>query len=243
MFNSTWFEEIYGQGQLAVAKCTQTLVRLFRSNEIKDHPNKKDKSGKALQYLDTSSCIDRLNEAFTPLGWSFELGEPVYPPLPSDNSVLAPHNVAVIGVLTVHTPWGDVRKTQYGSAIMKCLWDSSARKFGTPTAYAQQYAEFGDDLKGAGSDALKKCATLMGVGNYISRKGTAQVEQDAMDALNELVKVASEKGLTREQMLEFCGGVTRKTVRGAQDLSLTQTQACIALLKEMPQIAMQLTTV
>ncbi len=95
---------------------------------------------------------------------------------------------------------------------------------------------------------------MLGIGNYIARKGTAQLSASAGEALSELVALAKDRSLivaykvgdeTKTDMgpfLEFCGGVVRKTVNGAADLSLVQTQACLALMQALPEIKQKLST-
>jgi hypothetical protein len=170
--------------------------------------------------MDTSACIDRLNEAFTPMGWSYQPDAPIYFPAGEK-----PTQIAIRGVMTVHTPWGDITKAQWGGSFIKA--DPGNQKF-----------EFGDDLKGATSDALKKCASLFGISNYLARKGQNVVENDPAltDTLTTLLDLAKTKGLSNPQLLEYCSGITRKTILGAGDLSLNQAIACIETIKSLPDI-------
>ena len=60
-----------------------------------------------------------------------------------------PQEVVIRGRLTVHAKHGTIVKEQFGSASVK-------RSNGSITS-------LGDDLKAATSDALKKCASLLGL--------------------------------------------------------------------------------
>lgn len=95
------------------------------------------RGGKKLDYLETHSVITRLNEAFAG-DWSFEILE--YRIL--DNEVV------VHGKLTA----AGQTKSQFGGSDISRYQNSD------------KPVSISDDLKSAGSDALKKCATLFGVG-------------------------------------------------------------------------------
>lgn len=90
-----------------------------------------------LDYLETHSCITRLNQVYG-LGWSFDV----------DFVSFDGTDVVVKGTLT--TP--DGIKSQFGAQR------------------ANKGMELGDCYKGAGSDALKKCASMLGVGLHLYRK-------------------------------------------------------------------------
>ncbi len=130
------------------------LEKKFPKKEIK---SRLGKDGKELYYLETLSIIKRLNEAFEG-EWSFEIKEKAID--------LERGYVWVLGRLTC----GNVVKEQFGFKAF-----SSDRQGGL--------VDFGDDLKAAASDALKKCATLLGVGLYLY-----QEEEEAS-----LPRLASEK--------------------------------------------------
>jgi hypothetical protein len=91
--------------------------------------------GKTLSYVETHAVIARLNEGCD--AWSFEL---------VDHQVLE-DEVVVVAKLTAD---GVVKMAFGGSTITK-------DRDGKPVSVA-------DDLKAAGSDALKKAASLLGVG-------------------------------------------------------------------------------
>ncbi len=126
----------------------EALTRPFDASQIRQ---REGRGGKMLDYLETHSVITRLNEAFTGQ-WSFE--------------VLA-HEVTegeaiVHGRLTA----GGVTKTAFGGSDI-----ARHRETQKPVSVA-------DDLKSAASDALKKCATLFGIGLQLyAEKGQRQPQQ------------------------------------------------------------------
>jgi hypothetical protein len=104
---------------------------------------RKGRGGKTLSYVSHDYVTRTLNEAFN-FAWSFDILSERF--IGGDN----PSEVVVKGQLTVHGPNGDLTKTQFGGSDVKRL------KNGNTISIA-------DDLKSAASDALKKCASLLGV--------------------------------------------------------------------------------
>jgi len=115
----------------------QILEQPFDPKFIK---KRKGNYGNMLDYIETHVVINRLNEAFDG-EWSFEISE--YTQLGDE--------VVVLGRLTAD----GVVKQQFGSSHI-----TKAKGSDVPMC-------MGDDLKAAGSDALKKTATLMGVGLHL----------------------------------------------------------------------------
>jgi len=98
-----------------------------------------------LAYVPHGYVTAMLNHIFG-FRWNFEV---------LDKMVLD-DEVIVEGKLTVTTPKGDViSKTQFGGADIERF--KSGQRMGQPLSIA-------DNLKAAGSDALKKCASLLGIG-------------------------------------------------------------------------------
>jgi hypothetical protein len=177
--------------------------------------------GGSHKYIEGNSVIDRLNEAFTPLGWTW-----VCPPewvvwQPAAEG-LTSRQIAVYGELRIMTPWGEMRKGAYGARTVMAQADGTKM-------------EFGDDLKSAGTDALKKAATMLGIFNYIYRKSALPLIDEVKPLAEELNRLRVERKWNKDQFLTFCSGVTRKTVLGAGDLSYVQAEACLALLKMAPE--------
>ncbi|MCX7667370.1 MAG: RAD52 family DNA repair protein [Atribacterota bacterium] len=119
-------------------KNREILEKKFSKKEVKRRPGRE---GKELFYIETPSVIKRLNEAFDG-DWSFEVKE--------KEIDLTRGYIWILGRLTC----GNIVKEQFG---FKAFSPNHERNF----------SDFGDDLKAATSDALKKCATLLGVGLYL----------------------------------------------------------------------------
>lgn len=92
--------------------------------------------GKQFSYVEIGYVIRKLNEAFSPLNWDFKITD----------KIEKPKEIIVQGELTVKDHKGNsVVKTQFGQGDFK------------------SNVSFGDVYKAATSDALKKCASLLGV--------------------------------------------------------------------------------
>lgn len=133
----------------------ETLTRPFVSSQIQ---SREGRGGKMNSYLETHSIITRLNEAFSG-AWSFEVEVMAFPV--SDAQIL------VKGRLTA----GGVTKEQYGANEIDRRKGQSGEQ-GAPVS-------IGDDLKAAASDALKKCATLFGVGLELYEKKSQGTQRPA----------------------------------------------------------------
>jgi hypothetical protein len=106
--------------------------------------------GTQAPYITGEQVTSRLNTVLGPTGWSFCV---------VSHGVLAEADeIWVQGELTVTTPDGTVTRGQFGSQKIK-----RARQTGNPL-------DIGFDLKGATTDALKKCASLVGVGLDLLQK-------------------------------------------------------------------------
>ncbi|MGC8778776.1 MAG: Rad52/Rad22 family DNA repair protein [Candidatus Caldatribacteriaceae bacterium] len=158
-------------------KNREILEKKFSKKEIKRRPGKE---GKELFYIETSSVIKRLNEAFDG-EWSFEIKE--------KEIDLNRGYIWVLGRLTC----GNVVKEQFGFKALSPNHEKSA-------------FDLGDDLKAAASDALKKCATLLGVGLYLyegeegdslSRPASEKQKQFIRDLLKAKKKTMPEEALAR----------------------------------------------
>lgn len=166
-------------------KNREILEKKFSKKEVK---RRSDREGRELFYIETSSIIRRLNEALDG-EWSFEIKEKMID--------LERGYVWVLGRLTC----GNVVKEQFGFKVLSR--DEEDRSL-----------DLGDDLKAAASDALKKCATLLGVGLYlyegeetlISRPASEKQKQFIRTLLKEKGKTISEetlKKLTFEEASKF----------------------------------------
>ena len=114
------------------------------------------RGGVDLEYITGEQCVSRLNQVLGPVGWSFVVREHGINAEADEAWVLAELTITLDGVTAT--------RQQFGSQKIK-----RARQSGTPL-------DIGFDLKGAATDALKKCASLVGVGLYLSRKEAPAAE-------------------------------------------------------------------
>src|SRR5579883_470073 len=114
------------------------------------------RGGVDLEYITGEQCVSRLNQVLGPAGWSFTVRE--------HGLNTEADEVWVLGELSVTIDGQTAVRQQFGSQRVK-----RNRASGTPL-------DVGFDLKGAATDALKKCASLVGVGLYLSRKEPAAGE-------------------------------------------------------------------
>jgi len=108
------------------------------------------RGGVELEYVTGEQVTTRLNDELGFLNWSFRILE---------HGIHAEADECwVLGELTVTLEGRTVARQQFGSQKVK-----RSRASGTPM-------DIGFDLKGAATDALKKCASLVGVGLYLWKK-------------------------------------------------------------------------
>jgi len=115
----------------------------------RDGRPRRDERGNPIPYLEAHSVTERLNEAFGGR-WSFEVAE----------HQIGREQIWVLGRLSAC----GVTKEQFGSSEIR------RRPEG------REAIDIGNDLKAAASDALKKCASLMGVGLYLQDKDARSKE-------------------------------------------------------------------
>ncbi|HKP51479.1 MAG TPA: Rad52/Rad22 family DNA repair protein [Chloroflexia bacterium] len=116
------------------------------------------RGGLQFAYVEHGYVTERLNMVFG-FNWDFEI---------IDKQILE-DEVIVEAKLTVRTPKGQtIVKTQFGGADIKR--HASGPKMGRPLSIA-------DDYKAAGSDALKKCASLLGIG--LDLYGRDRIDEDS----------------------------------------------------------------
>ncbi|RLB87224.1 MAG: hypothetical protein DRH50_17195 [Deltaproteobacteria bacterium] len=117
----------------------ELLEKPFEPGQIKQRVGT---FGNTLDYIEGHAVIKRLNDAFDGK-WSFEILR---------HEILEEKDeVVVLGKLTAD----GVVKTQFG-----CSRITRAKETGEIVSIA-------DDLKAAGTDSLKKCATMLGVGLHL----------------------------------------------------------------------------
>ncbi|MFC1718086.1 Rad52/Rad22 family DNA repair protein [Candidatus Poribacteria bacterium] len=99
---------------------------------------RKGRSGNKLSYIEVPEYIKRLNMAFD-YNWSFDIEK------------IESGFVVVRGKLTAE----GISKSQYGTSQITLAKDTG------------EIVSIGDDFKAAGSDALKKCSSLFGIGLHL----------------------------------------------------------------------------
>jgi len=112
------------------------------------------RGGVELTYITGEQTVSRLNDVLGVGGWSFRV-------LQHDINVEADEAWA-LGELVADIDGSMVVRQQFGSQKLK-----RSRSTGAPL-------DVGFDLKGAATDCMKKCASLLGVGLYLSRKEIVQ---------------------------------------------------------------------
>ncbi|OIO52634.1 hypothetical protein COY93_03600 [Candidatus Uhrbacteria bacterium CG_4_10_14_0_8_um_filter_58_22] len=107
--------------------------------------SKSGRGGKRVSYVEGGYVISKLNEAFSPLGWEFKIVEKGTTERKNEKS--AEGEVWVYGELTIidHKNGYRATKGQYGQHPI------------------HEKVPIGDAYKAAGTDALKKCASFLGI--------------------------------------------------------------------------------
>ena len=127
---------------------TKQLQFLMAKTPAKYRREKPAKGGGKLTYVSGGYITKVLNLMFG-FQWSFEIV--------SHEFDLDIGHVVVKGRLTVPMNGGDVVKEQFGRADIKFY------KSATLDDGRRKPLDIGNDLKAAGTDAMKKCASLLGI--------------------------------------------------------------------------------
>ena len=115
-----------------------------------EETHKDVRGGVQLEYITGEQCLSRLNETLGVAGWSFAIRE--------HGINVEADEAWVLGRLEANFGGTMVVREQFGSQKLK-----RSRSSGVSL-------DIGFDLKGAATDALKKCAMQLGVGLYLSKK-------------------------------------------------------------------------
>jgi len=108
------------------------------------------RGGVEVTFISGEQVVSRLNEVLGVSGWSFRIVR---------HEIHAEADeVWALGELVAEVDGKSVTRQQFGSQKIK-----RSRSTGAPL-------DLGFDLKGASTDAMKKCASWLGVGLYLSRK-------------------------------------------------------------------------
>jgi hypothetical protein len=108
------------------------------------------RGGVELTYITGEQVASRLNEVLGVAGWSFRV---LHQEIHAEAD-----EVWALGEMVADIDGKTVTRQQFGSQKIK-----RSRSTGAPL-------DLGFDLKGAATDAMKKCASWLGVGLYLSRK-------------------------------------------------------------------------
>jgi len=144
-----------------------------------DESVKQVKKGAAkLDYIPVSEIVNRLNTVLGVENWSFEVVN-VFRDLTNPEFVVAHTR------LTALIDGREVRRDGMGGQKTNTKSDGSI-------------LDLGDDFKGAVSDGLKKAASSLGVGLYLSREIDAMEAEQAIEAPQPTVRPTDEKNPNSE---------------------------------------------
>ncbi|MBV9329626.1 MAG: hypothetical protein JO352_38475 [Chloroflexi bacterium] len=150
-------EQMFEQeGSAAVAlRDQETYERLSQPFEVTFTDVR---GGVELTFITGEQVVSRLNEVLGVTGWSFRV-------LRQEIHTEA-DEVWALGEMVANIDGRQVTRQQFGSQKIK-----RSRSTGAPL-------DLGFDLKGASTDAMKKCASWLGVGLYLSRKAAPRPRTD-----------------------------------------------------------------
>lgn len=142
------------------------LIALVQQTPAKYVKTRQGRGGRQFSYTTVSYVQDRLNQIFG-WGWSFQV---------KDHGQSPQGSLWVLGSLTILDPKTRqivVTKEQFGSSEYK-------------TGSNGKEVDYADDLKSATSDALKKCASLLGIA--LDLYATEEVAGDIKDRVRGVVQ-------------------------------------------------------
>lgn len=175
----------------------ELLSKPFPEELIKE---RKGNWGNMLRYVETAPVITRLNEAFDG-NWSFH----ILWPRNLSFYLLHADKLQVVGVLGELEVEG-VKKQQFGVSMV------------TRNSETGEVVNIMDDLKAAGSDALKKCSTAFGVALYLYDSDNHNPKSDTKPKamtekqLKEIGRLTGELGLTYEDVEERVSEIFNKSL-------------------------------
>ena len=184
---------------------TEIIEKEFDKELIK---TRKGRSGNKLSYVETPEYIRRLNRAFD-YGWSFEI----------EDERIENEFIIVRGKLTAE----GVAKVQYGTSQI-----TTAKETG-------EVISIGDDFKSAGSDCLKKCCSLFGIGLHLY--GGANGKSKDNGGMNRPTGNKGNGNVTKAQLSKIKSLRTKAGMSSDDVLDLTErmfsTRDPMTLNKEM----------
>jgi hypothetical protein len=147
-----------------------------------------NRGGVDLEYVTGEQVVSRLNEVLGVENWSFRV-------LEHGINVEADEAWA-LGEIVAEIEGKPVTRQQFGSQKLK-----RSRSTGAPL-------DIGFDLKGSGTDALKKCASLLGVALYLSKKEAPEARGAMADVGRGELAAVAEGG---PHACEVCGQELKET--------------------------------
>jgi hypothetical protein len=172
------------------------------------------RGGGMVKYVAGSHFVRKLNECFGYL-WSYEVPQTfelngqivargrltVHIPVPKKTTIRKYiEDGKEVEEKTIEYEMHNIVKEQFGSSEIKRYATDVRGKKGEVTHRAGDVIDLGDDYKGAGTDAMKKCATQLGVflDVYEARE---KVEEGVVtkEQLDVFYWRAEEAGMTREE--------------------------------------------
>jgi hypothetical protein len=168
-------ESVMSEDATRASEVPSLYERLARRFPAEAHKTKTI-SGRDLTYVDGEMVVSRLNEELGLDGWSFETCQ---------INVLD-KEVWATGRLTVYVGDRTIVREQAGGQIIN-------------RTRAGEIIELSNDIKGAVTDCLKKCATLVGVGLYLyDPEERREVESEMREAKRGGNRPASRVAPTKE---------------------------------------------
>ena len=125
----------------------ERLTEKFQEKYLKRRIlNEGTRDEKVIEYIGGDRVVERLNDVLGVSGWSFTITDRIVDIDIGHIAVLGRLEAVVDGRPTIKEQWGSSIVETYSNGRVVCL---------------------GDNIKAATTDALKKCATLIGVGLYL----------------------------------------------------------------------------
>ncbi len=190
--NEKNLELLVSPSDLLMAKSPFTAEQLnqFYSKTPADKiKQRKAKGGGTWDYVETGYVIDTLNRVFGYM-WSFE----VQTSIEEAAKISSSGTCVVKGRLTVYVDGHALVKEQFGRCECKKKRDSG------------EFLDFGNDMKGAASDALKKCASELGLFRDVYSKDDVidlnVVEDDEKKSILDAAIIEAQEKLRKSKNIE-----------------------------------------
>ena len=201
----------------------EALTKPFEKEVIQQ---RKGRFGQMLDYVGAHYVIERLNSAIKG-EWSFCIKE----------HVILEDEVIVLGELSSH----GISHQQFGSSSI------------TRSKQSNEPVSIGDDLKGAASDCLKKCATQFGVGLHLygleikpngnggkeSANPRPEEEEEPEEQshrvtnaqMSKIFQVAKQKGIPQNQLIKK---IRNRFSKALYALTTHEADELLTILEDVP---------